>query len=503
MPKYSSASEQVNDYHTSIPKRASLRLLNSNKCSSVKSSMNNASNIKGGNASTNIANGSNKGNINNSMISFNSHLPMAFASSTDDLMKQECLRQFVIIRDALIFQYCTLDSKMQEMNNPDYQNICVDDWFSYPDFENYHGPSNVCDAIKFVRLIDDLMEEEEVEEEEKKDKMEINAKTTLSSRKIIRILSDRQDPRRTNTGLLIGCYLMIRNGAVPDEAFYRMSQFSSTFASYRSEGTCVCTELIEIIHCLRSLRFFAIDSNLVDLSKINIHETIRMEQPLNGDMNWILPGKILALAGPTDQVYSIDQFLEYAKANGIKAIIRLNEAVYDRKLVLALGISHYDISFADGSVPSISQLDEFYRIVESTLNGHDGNNNQKGAIAVHCRAGLGRAGTMISSYLIRKYKLDSKEAIAFVRMMRPGSVLGKQPRFLESIQYYLRGEIPKGPTLRFVECTLGPERMKEIGMKPISLSTLSNSIPFSPKTEIYREPHLNEDEEECNSNMFE
>lgn len=46
-------------------------------------------------------------------------------------------------------------------------------------------------------------------------------------------------------------------------------------------------------------------------------------------------------------------------------------------------------------------------------------------------AGLGRTGTLIGCYLMKHYRFTAGEAIAWIRICRPGSVIGPQQNFLE------------------------------------------------------------------------
>jgi hypothetical protein len=87
------------------------------------------------------------------------------------------------------------------------------------------------------------------------------------------------------------------------------------------------------------------------------------------------------------------------------------------------GFQHHDLYFNDGTTPSEEILRKFMHICERA----------KGAIAVHCKAGLGRTGTLIGSYIMKHYRLSAVEAIAWMRLARPGSVIGPQQKYLADL----------------------------------------------------------------------
>lgn len=50
-------------------------------------------------------------------------------------------------------------------------------------------------------------------------------------------------------------------------------------------------------------------------------------------------------------------------------------------------------------------------------------------------AGLGRTGSLIGAYIIKHYRFTAREAIAWLRFCRPGSVIGHQQEWMEEYDF--------------------------------------------------------------------
>lgn len=57
-----------------------------------------------------------------------------------------------------------------------------------------------------------------------------------------------------------------------------------------------------------------------------------------------------------------------------------------------------------------------------------------GAIAVHCKAGLGRTGTCIGCYMMKHFRVTAEEIIGWLRIVRPGSIIGPQQQYMKEMQ---------------------------------------------------------------------
>jgi protein-tyrosine phosphatase len=260
---------------------------------------------------------------------------------------------------------------------------------------------------------------------------------------------------------------------------------------------------------LRAMERFGSDGQLTDLASfVELSEHYAtLEQ---GDLNWIVPNEICAFSCPDDSQplkcshrYA-DIFCPLSEHNkqseagrffdSVGCVVQLNSARYKKTPLRSRHIHHRKLIFDDGAVPPESIVEEFFRIVED-MRHESGVPTRRPAVALHCMAGLGRTGTLAAVYLVRMHDFTAREAIAWVRLARPGSVIGPQQHyvvFFEALEKAKRGKSHNKFTSR-ATTPRSVERRKDAGRRP-------GSAEASRRTKLRhthdRDEHEGEQEEE-------
>lgn len=230
----------------------------------------------------------------------------------------------------------------------------------------------------------------------------------------------------TNAIFLLGAFLVTRLGATPEQAWAPFRGMSTMLRPYRDATWCQSTYDLTLLHCYQGLKK-AMDVGLYLPNEFDMDEYFYYDFPENGDMHEVVKDKFIAFKGPSDDKQTFwtkrpSDYFEVFRGMGVSAVVRLNQKEYDEKEVVEAEFAHHDIFFADCSTPSDAIADRFLRVAEETA----------GALAVHCLAGLGRTGTLIALYIMKHLHFTANEAIAWLRIVRPGSVIGPQQQYLRS-----------------------------------------------------------------------
>ena len=247
--------------------------------------------------------------------------------------------------------------------------------------------------------------------------------------KVIYFYSGSHAHKKANAAFLIAAWAILYNNRTPEEAFRPVRGIGLPL--WHDATNTACTFPLTVLDTLKGL-VKARKCNFFNFQNFDIEEYEYFEQVENGDLNWCVDGKFIAFAGPHAtrdamegyRALTPDDYIPYFKKKNVTLVIRLNKKYYDARRFTSQGIDHLDLYYLDGSVPPPELLFRFIQKCEET----------SGAIAVHCKAGLGRTGTCIGCYVMKHYQFTAEEIIGWLRVARPGSIIGPQQQFMKDMQ---------------------------------------------------------------------
>ncbi|XP_046672359.1 dual specificity protein phosphatase CDC14AB-like [Homalodisca vitripennis] len=295
-------------------------------------------------------------------------------------------------------------------NTTDFHYFTTDDELVYNNYYADFGPLNLAAVAKYIN------------------KMNFKLKSPSLASKVIVHFTSSNEKKRVNAAFLIAVYAIVNLKMTPNEAYNRLCSLKYPYTSFQDASMGESQFKVRLIDCLNAVRK-AVFFGIVNFDDFNIDEYEKMDNIKNGDVSWIVPEKFLAFSGPVDSpgeecYHAPEYYLNYFRENKVNTVIRLNVKMYNSKSFSNAGVAHYELYFVDGSVPSHEIVTRFFDITE----------NASGAVAVHCKAGLGRTGCLIGAYLIKHYRMTALEAIAWMRICRPGCVIGYQQTWLEEME---------------------------------------------------------------------
>lgn len=319
-----------------------------------------------------------------------------------------------IIKDRFYLLCLSGDRKsLGSANSKNAVFFTVDKVLNYEPFFADFGPLNLGKVQRFCQIVEAKLADPEAEG------------------KRVYIYTARGPQKKANAAYLVGAYMILHLGQSAAQAWANLAHIRPNFIPFRDASMSACLYKLTVEHCLNALdtavqlKWF--DTKTFDVDKFEYYERVE-----NGDLNVIIPDKFVHFSGPSDThrdadgypALTPDDYIDVFKSLGVSDIIRLNKKCYDKTRFTKHGFVHHEMYFTDGTTPNSNLLKRFIKVCEDA----------KGMVAVHCKAGLGRTGTCVGSYMMKHYRITASEVIGWLRICRPGSVIGPQQFFLEDMQ---------------------------------------------------------------------
>lgn len=135
----------------------------------------------------------------------------------------------------------------------------------------------------------------------------------------------------------------------------------------------------------------------------------RRASPQVRAFDWVDEESLAGCAYPWDEAALAD-----LAERGVTVLLNLHERSHPPEQLARYGLVELHLPVPDFTPPAPEQVEQGVAAIERAIAA-----GRK--VAVHCAAGLGRTGTLLACYLVRRGSTPD-EAIARVRSVRPGSV---------------------------------------------------------------------------------
>jgi hypothetical protein len=214
------------------------------------------------------------------------------------------------------------------------------------------GPMNMSCIVDFIRMLDSLL-------------------ATYKDKTLV-LCVEAGRRRLTNAVFLIGAYMIRRQNKAPAEISESFRWLGPDQIEQYSDATYSEPDFrLQLIDCWRGLekgmthgwvRFAGSDCMW---GEIDVDEYRHYDDPANGDLQEVVPGKFIALKGPvalpSDREYRDDArgvrsfspafYAEILRSMGVSTVVRLNEPRYPAEALTSRGFAHHSLEFPDCTCP--------------------------------------------------------------------------------------------------------------------------------------------------------
>jgi cell division cycle 14 len=314
------------------------------------------------------------------------------------------MKKFYILNNLFIDQHYNINNTEELINkNKNIYYFSTDNHECNNKVMYEYGPPNIGNIYNFCNILDINLEK-------------------IKNRKIAYyIYNDKKSYNLLNTVFLIGCYFILKKNYKLEDVLLKLIHIFNEHPTYYVDSTNIYGGYtITLIDCFKSINF-VYKNNIFNLNNFDYEYYAYSTNLETVDFNIICDNMIITRS-PQDN----NELLVLKKIflkNNIKTLIRLNSDNNYHEDLIKDKINIIDLFFNDRTLPELDIIEKFMNIINTTDK-----------IAIHCKAGLGRTGLLACLWLITQRSFSTKDAIAWLRMIRPGCVHGYQGHFIQILE---------------------------------------------------------------------
>ena len=327
-------------------------------------------------------------------------------------MEQQIEHQHVYDRIYLV-EWCS-DASAPIPCQPAFEYVRLDDGkFNYTAFEDDFGPMNLAKIYEFGSMIDQKLQQ---------------------TAKMLALVTPNNSKDLTNAVFLLGAYMLIFLEQDLPTIFMSLQHLLNKTIPFKNVSRGASNFGLQVQDCLAGLHKAKL---LGWIDRFDPAEYTHLDSPLNANLHEVVPGKFLVMRGPRDlpggalwrdrarddggfshRDFSPAHYVDILSQFDVQAVVRLSAPQYDRAGFEARGIAVVDLCVEDGAPPPVDVVAKFLAVAERL----------PGVLAVHCGSGLGRSGTLVALYLMKHHAFAAREAMGWLRIVRPGRSAPLRPR---------------------------------------------------------------------------